>query len=123
MLRNDVTLSYGGEIVTRVPTGSSIFVATRLAADVKVADAAVRSGHWAAGRGGQSWQVGKRLRLRSCDWPETPPGGLVTSRPGGNGGEGAAIGAKERPRRRKQKGKVTPWLRRERRPFAFCYRC
>lgn len=30
----------------------------------------VLTGHWAAGHSGQSWTVGKRLRLRSCDWPK-----------------------------------------------------
>lgn len=33
----------------------------------------VLTGHRAAGRRGQSWKVGKRLRLHSCDWPK--PGG------------------------------------------------
>lgn len=29
----------------------------------------VLTGHWASGRRGQSWKVGKWLRLHSCDWP------------------------------------------------------
>ncbi len=33
----------------------------------------VLTGHWAAGHRGQSWKVGKRLRLHSCDWL-TPSG-------------------------------------------------
>lgn len=28
------------------------------------------TGHWAAGHRGQSWKVGKWLRLHSCDWLE-----------------------------------------------------
>lgn len=45
----------------------------------------LHTGQRAAGRGGQSWKVGKWLRLHSCDWPE-PGGGSASddfTRPSG----------------------------------------